>query len=132
MKILLTVLTVLVVALSLPYLTAAQMFSDNYRITTTVMSGGGGPMFSDNFQLNGTLGQPSPLIDPADPPNSPSFDLLTGFWYTLDAGLGCLYDMEGGNDGDVDGADLAFFINAFFLDEMGAFAMEFGRVDCWP
>ncbi len=120
---------VLVLILGLPCLSAADMASENYRITTTVMSGGGGAMGSTNYQLNGTLGQPSPLIDPADPPWSTNYDLLTGFWYTLGAGGGCAWDDNG--DGDVDGTDLAVFIDIFDLADMGAFAAQFGRADCF-
>ena len=35
-------------------------------------------------------------------------------------------------DGDVDGADLAEFMNATFSSELEAFAPDFGRVDCRP
>jgi hypothetical protein len=88
-------------------------------------------MASANYGLNGTLGQPSPLIDPADPPYSTSFDLLTGFWYTLNDG--CRWDIEPplGGDGDVDGADLAEFLNAFNPMNLPAFADQFGRNDCF-
>jgi hypothetical protein len=61
----------------------AGMSNANYQITTTVMSGGGGPMVSAGYQLNGTQGQPSPLMDPADPPYSTNYDLYPGFLYTL-------------------------------------------------
>jgi len=72
----------------------AQMQSEHYRIPTSVMSGGGGPMNSGSgtYQLNGTMGQPSPLMDAADPPYSLSYDLYPGFWYAL--GAGCLWDTE--------------------------------------
>ena len=106
------------------------MSSTNYTITTTVTSGGGGPMSSDSVQMNCTIGQPSPLIDPALPPQSTNYDLLTGFWYTTGAGSGCLYDYLG--DGDVDGVDLAEFMNAYSSSELETFALEFGRVHCLP
>jgi hypothetical protein len=109
---------------------AAEISSTNYRITTTVISGGGRPMSSSSYQINGTVGQPSPLIDPLFPPQSASYDLLTGFWYTIAAGSGCLYDYLG--DGDVDGADLVEFLNAYSSIEVAAFALEFGRLDCLP
>ncbi len=109
---------------------AAEMSSNNFRITTTVISGGGRPMSSSNYQMNGTAGQPSPLIDPALPPQSTNYDLLTGFWYTIAAGSGCLYDYF--DDGDVDGTDLVEFLNAYSSIEVAAFALEFGRVDCLP
>ena len=43
---------------------------------------------------------------------------------------GCPADTE--PDGDVDGADLAEFMNAFSSSELEAFAPDFGRVDCLP
>ncbi len=70
-------------------ITAAEMSSTNYRITTTVMSGGGVPMGSANFQMNGTLGQPSPLMDPLDPPWSSTYDLYPGFWYFANDACQC-------------------------------------------
>ena len=82
MKITTIILTMFCLCLGMPISGDAGMSSDNYRITTTVVSGGGGPMASASYGLNGTLGQPSPLIDPYDPPWSTSYDLLTGFWYT--------------------------------------------------
>ena len=42
---------------------AEPMQSANFTITTTVMSGGGTPMASTNFQMNSTIGQPSPLME---------------------------------------------------------------------
>jgi len=110
--------------------TSAQMSSTNYRITTTVMSGGGAPMGSTNFQINSTLGQSSPLMEQGMDPYSDNYGLLPGFWYTIGAGSGCLYDYFG--DGDVDGADLAEFMNAFSSSELAAFSLEFGRLDCLP
>jgi hypothetical protein len=61
--------------------------------------------------MNSTLGQPSPLMEQGMDPYSENYGLLPGFWYTLDAGSWCIYDYFG--DGDVDGADLAEFMNAF-------------------
>jgi hypothetical protein len=109
----------------------AQMQSEHYRITTSVMSGGGGPMDSGSgtYRLNGTMGQPSPLMDAADPPYSLNYDLYPGFWYTL--GAGCLWDIEPeSGDGDVDGADLAVFITIFQAVDLAAFAAEFGQSNC--
>ena len=97
----------------------AEMGSANYRIPTSVMSGGGAPMTSDSYQTDSTLGQPSPLMDPANPPGSTNYDLYPGFWHTVELGLvvdPCEGDFD--DDGDVDGSDLAVF------------AADFGRTDC--
>ena len=113
----------------IPGQTTSEMSSTNYRITTTVVSGGGGPMGSASFQTNGTLGQPSPLPDPADPPFSDSYDLYPGFWYTVaNIVLTCPGDFNG--DRDVDGSDLAEYL--FDTGGLGleVFAPNFGKGDC--
>lgn len=111
----------------------AQMQSENYRVTTSVLSGGGAPMTSATYQTNATVSQSSPLMDPADPPYSTNYDLYPGFWYTLEGGVaGCdnlaffaaafgsvstdsnyssACDFDG--DEDVDGSDLAEFVISF-------------------
>ncbi len=143
------IIPVMVGLLALSVLPAeAQMSSANYRIPTTVMSGGGGPMGSANFQINGTLGQPSPLIDPLDPPWSTHYDLLSGFWYTT--GMEppfslCPADFQ--PDGRVDEDDLAILAASFGqavagqdvdddLDmdgqDLWEMASEFNRTDCFP
>ena len=124
----------------------AKMTSTNYTISTTVMSGGGGPMESANYRIIGTLGQSSPLIDPAFPPQSPNYDLLTGFWYTIGSTppfSACPADFE--PDGDVDDDDLTILAEGFGesglvvdTDEDGdmdgkdlwEMVMDFGRTDC--
>jgi len=60
---------------------AAAMESTTYKIPSTVLSGGGAPMSSTSYDMNSTLGQPSPLMDPSDPPTSTSYDNYPGFWY---------------------------------------------------
>jgi hypothetical protein len=125
----------------------ADMGSANYRITTTVISGGGGAMASDSYRLNGTLGQPSPLIDPQDPPWSDSYDLLTGFWYTLGASAVSLCPADFQPDGRVDGDDLAILAATFGHSAVGRdvdgdvdmdgrdlweMAIDFNRNDCFP
>ena len=108
----------------------AEMGSKNYRITTSVMSGGGAPMGSASYETDSTLGQPSPLMDPSDPPWSTSYELFPGFWYTLETGVpectlpyfAAAFGSVSGDtnynsvcdfepDGDVDGSDLAEFVN---------------------
>ena len=126
--------------------TAADMSSENYRITTTVISGGGGPMTSASYQMNGTVGQPSPLVDPTFPPQSANYDLLAGFWYTLGSApsfSACPADLN--TDGDVDDVDLALLATGFGqsglskdADEDGdmdgrdlyEMVIDFGRADC--
>jgi hypothetical protein len=60
----------------------SQMQSENYRITTSVISNGGGPTASDNFLSNSTMGQSSPLMDTGYPPYSDNYENYPGFWYT--------------------------------------------------
>jgi len=111
----------------------AEMQSENYRIPSAVLSGGGAPMSATSYQTNATLGQPSPLSNPADPPFSDSYDLYPGFWYTLvsgpllcgelsnfaqafgttsaDSNYNTACDSE--PDGDIDGLDLADFLQGY-------------------
>ena len=96
----------------------AQMASDSYRITTTVLSGGGAPISSVGYQSNATLGQSSPLMDTSDPPHSTSYDNYPGFWYTVDATPPDFCQGDFDTDHDVDSSDLA------------TFAADFGRTDC--
>jgi hypothetical protein len=107
---------------------SADMQSPNYRITTSVISGGGGPMASDNFLSQSTLGQPSPISPPL---YSLNFSLYPGFWYTLVVGTGNAWDLD--RDGDVDGVDLwefkAGFETLYDATDLAAFALEFGSVE---
>ena len=95
-----------------------EMSSANFSITTSVISGGGSPTVSTNYQTDSTLGQSSPLMDPSDPPFYSNYNLDPGFWYTVKAEP--LNECEGDfdDDGDVDGSDLAIF------------AADFGRTNC--
>jgi hypothetical protein len=107
----------------------AEMASENYRIRSSVHSAGGVRTDSTNFQVNGTIGQPSPLMDPLEPPLSDTYDLYPGFWYTIGvSGDACPGDFNG--DGDVDGSDLAEFI--FDSGGLGVdiFAANFGKENC--
>ncbi len=86
-------------------------------------------MGSAGFQTNATLGQPSPLPDPADPPFSDSYDLYPGFWYTVaNVGLTCPGDFNG--DRDVDGSDLAEYLFDAGGLGLAVFALNFGKGDC--
>jgi hypothetical protein len=126
-------LFILAYALGLPLPALAGMQSENYHIPTSVLSGGGAPVSSDSYQTDSTLGQSSPLMDPADPPYSSSYELHPGFWYTTEAATvpdGCLWDLDP-PDGDVDGSDLADFADGGFpAHDLAEFALEFGRDDC--
>lgn len=106
----------------------AEMQSDNYRIPSSVFSGPGAHTGSTNYQIDSTLGQPSPLMDPSDPPSSSNYNLDPGFWYTVNAS-GCEGDFEP-FDGDVDGSDLAKLVANPGLLDLSTFAAEFGRIDC--
>ena len=108
----------------------AEMGSENYRISTSVMSGGGMPMESASYQTNSTVGQPSPLMDPADPPYSTSYDLYPGFWHTAAAEPMDACESDFDQDGDVDGSDLAVFAAAGATITLEEFATDFGGTNC--
>jgi hypothetical protein len=106
-----------------------EMNSNSYRIRNSVHSAGGVTAGSANYQINGTVGQPSPLMNPLEPPWSGTYDLYPGFWYVIAAlESTCSGDFNG--DKDVDGSDLADYL----LDSGGlgldAFAANFGKVNC--
>jgi len=108
---------------------ATEMSSTNFHITTTVISDGGGFMNSANFQINGTVGQPTPLPDTADPPFADSYDLFPGFWNVI-ANINLFCPGDDDFDKDIDGLDLA----AYILDSDGVslndFALNFGKANC--
>jgi hypothetical protein len=105
------------------------MSSENYGIQSSVLSGGGIPTISENYQMNSTLGQPSPVMDPIEPPISDSYDLFPGFWHVIaDLGSNCPGDSNG--DKDVDGSDLADYILDSGGIELNDFAMNFGKTNC--
>jgi len=60
---------------------SAAMESTTYKIPTTVISGGGSPMASPSYKVDYSLVQPTPLMDPNNPPTSASYDNYPGFWY---------------------------------------------------
>ena len=88
LKVLLSVLTVL---LCLFVSTAnAEMSSTNFRIASSVISGGGNLMSSNNYNLVSTLGQSTSIGNSS----STNYDLDAGFWYTM------LLDTVGDVNGD--------------------------------
>ena len=108
---------------------AADMSSANYRITTTVVSGGGAPMASGNYRINATLGQPTPIMEPGMEPYSDNFGLLPGFWYTIGAsGAACPGDFDW--DLDVDGFNLYEYIYDSGGLGLDVFAAHFGKAHC--
>jgi hypothetical protein len=116
-------------ALGFVLLAQAEMTSENYRVTTNVVSSGGGPMGSAGYDLDGTVGQPSPLMDPADPPFSTNYDMYPGFWNVVAAYAStCPGDFNG--DNDVDGSDLAAFADDPGDLDLDEFALNFGKIDC--
>jgi len=60
----------------------ADMQSENYRITSSVISSGGAPMSSANYQMNSTTGQSTPLAQADQIPQSANYINEPGFWYT--------------------------------------------------
>ena len=57
----------------------AQMQSEIYHISTSVISAGGGQIRSFNFQTNPTISQPSPILDGSDNPVSENYENYPGF-----------------------------------------------------
>jgi hypothetical protein len=115
--------------LSLAQPAGAEMTSGSYRIRGSVQSGGGAAAGSANYQLKGTLAQPSPLMDSFEPPLSDNYDLYPGFWFVI-AALESTCPGDFDSDKDVDGADLA----AYILDDGGLgvdiLASNFGKENC--
>ena len=123
------ILTAFILA-AVPVWAWAAMGSASFKISTSVLSGGGGEMFSSSFSVHSVLGQPTPVSLQQDHPASGSYVLYPGYIYTLQSS--CFGDFNG--DGDVDGEDLHLFrvgypgpINA---TDLGRFASEFGRLGC--
>ncbi len=124
---------VLIFALS-GFGTALAMQSANFRLTPSVMSGGGGMMSSASFRAHTVLGQPTPIMDQDMAPGSSNFTLYPGFLYALSSPSFCLWDNE--PDGDVDGLDLYNFIpgyndGSFGPAELLDFSGQFGKDDCF-
>lgn len=64
----------------------AKMESGNYCMPESVFSAGGEPVASENYGINSTLGQPSPLMQDYDNvPSSQGYFHAPGFWFaTMD------------------------------------------------
>lgn len=87
----------LLFCLSVPN-THAQMVNTIFKITSSVLSGGGNFMPSENYQLVSTSGQPTPTGNNS----SAGFILDAGFWYTmLVTAVGDVYDIGAVNLEDV-------------------------------
>ena len=62
----------------------SEMTSDSYKISTSVVSGGGVAMDSNSYKKNSTIGQASPLvISPDNELSSNLFKMHPGFWNTV-------------------------------------------------
>jgi len=61
---------------------AEEMSSSSYRITATILSGGGGEYTGASYKAESTMGQPTSLVDTY----STSYNLYTGFWYAFSRG----------------------------------------------
>lgn len=112
--------------------TDADPQSDNYNITSSEISGGGSSVGTSSFRLNGTIGQPTPLMPETPPLSSANYKFYPGFWYTHASLIPCAGDTE--PDGDVDGLDLAIYAGelaggtaTFSIHD---FVAGFGRTDC--
>jgi hypothetical protein len=58
---------------------AAPMESENFRIEKTVVSSGGGLGASGSFEINGTVGQSTPI----GLSSSASYRLMPGLWHQI-------------------------------------------------
>jgi hypothetical protein len=83
----------------------AEMSSTSYRISTTVMSGGGGIMSSVNFNLVSTVAQSSPL----GYGSSGNYQLDPGYWYTVLIGF-VIGDINGNGVADLEDVIIALQI----------------------
>jgi len=66
-------------ALSLTLLTLALASPSPYQLERSVMANAGEPMTSTSYQMNSTLGQPSPI----GVSSSASYELGAGYWHRL-------------------------------------------------
>jgi len=90
----------------------AQMESGNYCMAGSVFSAGGEPVASDNYGINATLGQPSPLSPLMEGytnlPSSENYHHYPGFWFASGApecGNGIIEPGEQCDDGNTADGD---------------------------
>ena len=57
--------------------------SANYKIQSSTLGAAGGVLSASSYKTKTTLGQTTPPIDTAYPPQSTTYKLHAGFWYTL-------------------------------------------------
>ena len=115
LKILSSIL-VLLLCLFVP-MANAEMSSTSYKISTTIMSGGGGMMSSASFTSVSTAGQSSPLGHGS----SASYRILPGFWYTLLLAIG-VGDVNG--DGAVNLEDVIAALQSVTGQTVGSMYLE--------
>lgn len=82
-KLFIGVIFVFFLALGFGRLSVAQMETANYKIPSSVLSGGILPMASNTFQINGTQGQVSSIKESTDSVDSQNYALYSGYWYTI-------------------------------------------------
>jgi hypothetical protein len=108
-KYLFTILMALLAVATVTLTATGEMTSDTYSIPTSVLSGGGGAMTSTSFGADGTVGQPSPLMDPTLPPTSLNYELYPGFWYTVEMAAVDICECDLNTDGRCDMLDWLLF-----------------------
>ena len=96
----------------------ASIASENYRISSYVLSGGGGPAVSASFRMNATAGQPSPLPGPSGNPFSGSYNLHPGFWPAIDSAEQN-HDKDSDGDGIVDAIEIPGCTDELIVDSDG-------------
>ena len=88
------------------FVAASPLLMAQYEITSYTIDAGGGYSTGDNFDLEGTIGQPD--AGPTHGMTGGNFTLVGGFWTPLTVDCNCLGDMN--SDGVRDGADIQQFV----------------------
>ena len=92
----------MLVLVLVPFLLVLVAQASNGTPPRFTLSGGGGTSFSDNFILDGTLGQGQPVGTSF----SPNFQVKSGFWAGLAGSGPAGVPGDVNRDGRTDGADL--------------------------